>query len=74
MGNGFQTELDFRSGQAFQSESSELAVFFYLPEDGLGFNGSVASVNKPLFACQELPGSSLVVIKGVIDFYLPVSF
>ena len=38
MGNGFQTEVDFRSGYSFKSKSPELATFFDLTKQILFSN------------------------------------
>ena len=51
MGKGFETELDFRSGQSSQAQSSKLAAFLYLAEHGLRFDRTVAPVLQPLLAC-----------------------
>lgn len=52
MGKGFQPELDFRTGQSLESESSELTAFFNLSEHGFGFNRTVASILQALLACK----------------------
>ena len=72
MGKGFEAELDFRSGQTSQTQSSELAAFLDLAEHGLGFNRTVAPVFQPLFACEQFPGSCLVTVKCMVHLYLPV--
>ena len=51
MGKGFETELDFRSSQSSQAQSSKLAAFLYLAEHGLRFDRTVAPVLQPLLAC-----------------------
>lgn len=43
MGNGFQAELDFVSGHAFEPQPSEHPVLLYLSEDGFSCPFSIAS-------------------------------
>ncbi len=74
MGKCFKTELDFRSGQTFQPQSSELAAFLDLPEHGFRLDRAVASVFQPLLAGQELTCPRLVIIKGMVNLYLSVPF
>ena len=65
----FQTELDFHSGQPSQTHSSEVAAFFDLTEDGLGFYRSVAPVPEPLFTCQQFSRPVLVIVKCMVHLY-----
>lgn len=74
MGKSFQTELDFRSGQTFQPQSSELATLLDLPEHGFRLNRAPASVSQPLLTGQKLTCPRLVIIKGVVNLYLSVPF
>ena len=74
MGKGFEPELDFGSDQSSQTKSSELSAFLDLSEHGLGLDRTVAPVFQSLLARKQLPYSGFVIIKCVVDLYLPVPF
>ena len=73
MGKSFQTELDFRSSQPLESESSELATFLDLPEHSFRFDWTVAPMFQSLLACKKLSRSGFIIVKSMVYFYLSVS-
>ena len=74
MGKRFQAEVDFRSGQPLEPESSEPAAFLDLAEHSLGFNRTVAPMFQTLLTCKKLSGPGFIIVKCVVHFYLPVAF
>ena len=74
MGKRFQAEVDFRSGQPLESESSEPAAFLYLAEHCFRFYRTVAPMFYSLFACKKLSCPGFIIVKCVVHFYLPVAF
>lgn len=74
MGRSFETELDFRAGHSLESKSSELAALFDLAEHGFGPYRTLAPVPEALLACKQFSCPGLIIIKGVVYFYLSVPF
>lgn len=74
MGNSFDPELDFCSGHAPKTQSSELSTFLDLSEHRLRFYRSVAPVQESPFTCQKSSGPGFIIVEGMIDFYLPLPF
>ena len=73
MGKSFQTELDFRSGQPLEPESSEFATFLDLSEHGFRFDRTHASVFETLLSRKKFSRSGFIIVKSMVYFYLPVA-
>ena len=71
VGKRDEAELDPHFPVRPEAEPLEAVVELDVPEDGFGFDGTVAAVHHPAFAGEQLPCLSLEPVGHVVDLHGP---